>query len=83
VSRQSTGLSKAEKRGTNSQLADEQLLFNRRQVADLLGCGVSYIQALEKSGRLQGLRLSRSPTAMVFFRRADLLKLIEEAANAR
>jgi len=65
---------------TKHQSDDERLLYSRRQVAEMLGVNISYVQSLERSGRLQGLRLSRSPTSMVFFRRADVLALIEEAS---
>jgi hypothetical protein len=73
---------------SNSKPADkshrpDQLLYSREQAAELLG-GVSgnYIRRLEQQGRLRPIRLSRSPTGMVFFRASDLQALIEEAAEA-
>jgi hypothetical protein len=74
-----TGLSKEEKRGSLGD--DAQLLYTRRQVAALYGTTVAYIQNLEKIGKLKPLRLSRSSTAQVFFTRANVLAVIEEASH--
>ena len=60
---------------------DERLLYTRKQVAALLGVNTSYVQGLERAGRLKGLRLSRSSTSMVFFRKCDVLRLVEEASH--
>ena len=47
----------------------ERLLYSREQVADLLGgVSINTIRRLESEGRLKPIRLSKSPTAMVFFR---------------
>jgi hypothetical protein len=61
----------------------EPLLLTRQQVAQLLGgVDVSFVRRLEKSGRLKPIRLTRSPTAMVFHRKADVMALVEEAGDA-
>jgi hypothetical protein len=60
---------------------DVPLLLSRRDVAARLGVTVTYVRHLEKLGRLHGLRLTRSPTAMVFFQASDVTKLIEEASH--
>jgi hypothetical protein len=70
--------SNAERRNTPN---DEQLLLSRKDAAALLGVTVSYVQSLERAGMLKGLRLSRSATAMVFFKRSDIVALVEQAAR--
>jgi hypothetical protein len=82
MAKQATALGKDEKRRSQSDDRDEQLLFTRQQVANLIGRPLSFVQALEKAGKLKGLRLSGKPTGLVFFRRADVLALIEEAPEA-
>jgi hypothetical protein len=72
-------LSKSEKRRAPS----DALLLSRRDAAALVGVSVARIMQLEKAGKLRGFRLSESPTAMKFFLKADVLRLIEEASNAR
>ncbi len=58
----------------------ERLLHTREQVAEMLGgVSIATIRRLEREGRLKAIRLSRSPTAMVFFRAADVEAMIEEA----
>ena len=61
---------------------DARLLYTRKEAARLLCIDISFVKRLEKSGALKGLRLNRSPTAMVFFTRDNLLRVIEEAADA-
>lgn len=62
----------------------EQLLFTRVQVARMLGdVDVSYVRRLEKSGRLRVVRLTRSPSAMAFYHKTDVLALITEAVDAK
>lgn len=64
------------------QSAPERLLYSREQVAAMLGnVSIATIRRLESEGRLKPIRLSRSPTAMVFFRAKDVQTLIAEAAN--
>jgi len=59
------------------------LLYSRRQLAQRLGpVDVSFVRRLEKAGRLKGIRLTRSPSAMVFFRAEDIDRLIREADDA-
>jgi hypothetical protein len=59
-----------------------QLLFSREQVAQMLGgISIATVRRLEHEGRLKPVRLSRSPTAMVFFRASDVDALIDEAAD--
>jgi hypothetical protein len=67
---------------TSESKTPEQLLLTRRSVARMLGnVDVSYVRRLERSGRLRAVRLSRSPSSMVFFRTEDVLALIAEAAD--
>jgi hypothetical protein len=62
---------------------NQRLLYSREQVAELLGgISVHTVRRLEAAGRLRPVRLTRSPTAMVFFRAQDVLALIEEADDA-
>lgn len=60
-----------------------RLLYTRAQVAELLGgVSISTIARLERDGRLKRVRLSRSPSAMVFFRAKDVNALVEEVGDA-
>jgi hypothetical protein len=53
------------------------LLYTRKQVAKLLGdVDVSYVRRLEQEGVIKGFRLTRSPSARVFFRAEDVKHLI-------
>jgi hypothetical protein len=59
-----------------------QLLYTRGQVAKMLGgVSIATIRRLESERRLKSIRLSKSPTAMVFFKASDVHALIEEATN--
>jgi predicted site-specific integrase-resolvase len=61
----------------------ERLLLTRKQVAKLLGnVDVSTIRRLERAGRLKAVRLTKSPSGKVFFRREDVLRLVQETADA-
>ena len=53
----------------------QQLLFTRAQVARLLGCSTATVIRLQGEGRLKPIRLLRSPTSQVYFRREDVLAL--------
>jgi hypothetical protein len=57
---------------------DGQLLVSRDQARVLLG-GISYgtILNLEREGKLRSIRLSPSPKAKAFFKRADVVALTE------
>jgi hypothetical protein len=60
-------------------VSDGQLLYSREQVCHLLG-GVhrATVVRMEESGRLRPVRLNPGkPTAKVFYRRDDVLALIE------
>ena len=59
-----------------------RLIYSRQQVAEMLG-GISTasVRRLEREGRLQPIRLGRSPTAMVFFRASDIEALVAGVAN--
>ena len=60
-----------------------RLLYTREQVGELFGgVSIATVRRLEREGKLKPVRLSRSPTGMVFFRKADVLALIAEAADA-
>lgn len=66
-------------RGQANPAPDAQLLFSRDQVCKILG-GVSRptVVRLEESGRLRPVRLNPDKaTAKVFYRRADVMALIE------
>ena len=68
------------KRKTTSSEKLEPLLLTRQQVAQLLGnVHVSFVRRLENAKRLKPVRITRSPTAMVFFHARDVLALVEEA----
>lgn len=62
---------------------EDQLLYTRRQVAELYGCTVAYVTQLERIGKLKPFRLTNSPTAQIFFTRENVLAVIAEAVNAR
>jgi hypothetical protein len=54
-----------------------------QQAAEHLGgASIATIRRLEKERRLKPIRLSRSPTAQVFFKAADVAALIEGTADA-
>ncbi len=79
-------LSEKERRRRGAQSAGShvetttRLLYSREQVAGMLGgVSIATVRRLEREGRLKPVRLSRSPTAMVFFRAADVEVMIEEA----
>lgn len=60
------------------------LLYSRKEAARLLGnVSIATIIRLEQQGRLKPIRLSRSPSAQIFFKASDLIALVEEAANAK
>jgi hypothetical protein len=82
MSVQSTALSKAEKK-RNRASTPSRLLYTREQAADLLG-GVSVhtIRRLEAQGRLRRVRLTKSPSAMVFIPAEDVHALVDGAAGA-
>lgn len=68
----------------SSQTPDAPLLFTRQQVARMLGnVDISFVRRLEKAGRLQPIRLTRSPSAMAFYRARDVMALVEEASDER
>lgn len=67
---------------SSSEHQPERLLLTRRQVAEMLGgVSVETVRRLEDEGRLKPIRLSRSPTAQVFFKAADVHALVEEATG--
>lgn len=81
MSQHSTGRSDIE-RGKRTPSA-RQLLYTRAQTAELLGnVSLATIRRLENEGLLKPVRLSRSPTAMVFFRASDVEALVAGAADA-
>jgi phage terminase Nu1 subunit (DNA packaging protein) len=60
----------------------DRLLFTRRQVAELFGgVSIATVKRLEASGALKPLRLSRSPSAEVFYRAEDVISFVEERAK--
>ena len=68
------------------QKSPEQLLYTRRQSTKVLGYSdVSSTKRLEQKGLLTPIRLSKSPSGMVFHSAAQVIalvkKLIEEAAD--
>jgi hypothetical protein len=60
-----------------------QLLLTRKQVGLLLGGrDTSFVRLLEHRGTLKPIRLMPGNSATVFHRKADVLKMIEEAPAA-
>jgi len=86
MSIESTGRSRDEKKRASAPASDpddDLTLYTRRQVAELLGKrSIAYVKRLEALGLLRGIRPAgrHKPTAMVMFRRKQVLALIEEAA---
>lgn len=60
----------------------KQIFFSRSQAARLIGVGVTTVRRLEQSGRLKAVRLTSSPTGRVYFKRADVLALVEDDIDA-
>jgi|KBSSwiStaDraftv2_1062776.scaffolds.fasta_scaffold488557_2 hypothetical protein len=54
---------------------DEPLLLSRSAAARKLGCSVSTIKRLEQEGKLKGKRLTKRPTASIYFRVSEVLAL--------
>ena len=54
-----------------------QLLFSRVQVAEILGVSVATVQRIERLGKLTRIRLTDKPTSQVFFRREEVMALVE------
>jgi hypothetical protein len=76
--------SEAQSPPSTADTGSARLLYSRRQVAELLGgVDISYIRRLEKAGRLKPVRLTRSPSAMAFYRAQDVAALVEEAADVQ
>jgi hypothetical protein len=78
MSRQSTGLSRNEKRAQRSPPSSRQLLCTRKDAAELLRCSVSTVVRLEHQGTLKPLRLTRSPSSQIYLRMEDILALVEQ-----
>ncbi|MBR0852149.1 hypothetical protein JQ543_30745 [Bradyrhizobium diazoefficiens] len=59
-------------------IPDDRLLFTRKQVMRMLG-GISYptVIRLEQSGKLPLVKLKPGKTCKAFYRRADVMALIE------
>jgi hypothetical protein len=60
-------------------LLQPRLLYSRKETARLLG-GISTatLRRLEASGRLRGIRLTKSKSSCVYFRMEDIEKLLAE-----
>jgi hypothetical protein len=70
---------------SKSAFAPEALLYSREASRQLLGgISIASIKRLERNGELTPVRLNkRSPTAQVFYRRAQVLALAQvEPINA-
>ena len=52
------------------------ILCTRAEAARLLACSVATVIRLQRDGRLSGPRLTNKPTGQVYFRREDILALI-------
>jgi hypothetical protein len=61
-------------------LVDQPLLLPRKDVAALLNCSYHQVILLEEAGTLKAVRLSPGPKAKAYFRRSDILALIERDA---
>ncbi|MET4629445.1 hypothetical protein ABIB83_006484 [Bradyrhizobium sp. I1.8.5] len=59
-------------------IPDDRLLFSRKQVMRMLG-GISYptVIRLEKAGKLPPVKLKPGKTCKAFYRRADVMALVE------
>ncbi|MFK4489565.1 helix-turn-helix transcriptional regulator [Bradyrhizobium sp. USDA 336] len=59
-------------------IPDDRLLFTRKQVMRMLG-GISYptVIRLEKAGKLPPVKLKPGKTCKAFYRRADVMALVE------
>lgn len=59
-------------------IPDDQLLFTREQVMRMLG-GISYptVIRLEIAGKLPPVKLNPGKTCKTFYRRADVMALVE------
>jgi len=59
-------------------IPDDQLLFTREQVMRMLG-GISYptVIRLELAGKLPPVKLNPGKTCKTFYRRADVMALVE------
>jgi hypothetical protein len=59
-------------------IPDDQLLFTREQVMRMLG-GISYptVIRLEAAGKLPPVKLNPGKTCKTFYRRADVMALVE------
>lgn len=66
------------RRAPGTTIPDDQLLFSRKQVMRMLG-RISYptIIRLEKAGKLPPVKLKHGRTCKAFYRRADVMALIE------
>jgi hypothetical protein len=60
-------------------IPDDRLLFTRKQVMRMLG-GISYptVIRLEKAGKLPPVKLKPGKTCKAFYRRSDVMALIED-----
>jgi hypothetical protein len=59
------------------------ILCTRAEAARLLACSVATVIRLQREGRLFGLRLNGRRTGQVYFRRQDIIALVQgEAADA-
>jgi hypothetical protein len=65
-----------------TDLIEPPLLYSRAQLARLLSCSVATIQRMERQKLLKPVRLTRSKVGQCYFRREDVLELIESATAA-
>lgn len=60
---------------TNDPQLSGRLFLQRKEVAAMLGVTIATLQRWETIGRLDPVRLSGSPTGMVFYRAEDIERL--------
>jgi hypothetical protein len=56
------------------------ILCTRAEAARLLGCSVATVTRLQREGRLCGLRLTDRQTGQFYFRREDIVALVQPGA---
>ena len=54
-----------------------QLLYSRRQAAQILGCHIATLIRLELAGRLRAVKLGGGPNASTYYRVVDIEQLAQ------
>jgi hypothetical protein len=64
-----------------ADIIPEQILYTRAQAARLLGSSVATVIRLQRAGRLTPIKLTKKAASQVYFRREEILGLVDGAAN--